>query len=76
MPIYEYECNECGAVQETIMGRDADTPACSSCGGRDLSRRFSSFAVGTSRDPGTFCQKYPEHCTACPSKQELCPLPE
>jgi putative FmdB family regulatory protein len=76
MPIYEYECGRCGAVQEVITRRGAEAPACAHCGDKALRRRLSLFAVGTSRDPDAFCRKHPDHCTQCPAKAELCPLPE
>ena len=32
MPIYEYECAECGSIFEVIVGRSASPPPCPSCG--------------------------------------------
>jgi len=76
MPIYEYECEACGAAQEVIAHRGQEPPPCAACGASRLRRKVSTFAVGTSRDPDVFCDKYPERCTKCPAKTELCPLPE
>jgi len=77
MPIYEYECANCGAVQEIIVKRGAaQMLKCSKCGGHNLTKQLSAFAVGTSRSSDTFCEKYPEHCTKCPSRDAPCPIPE
>ena len=40
MPIYEYDCRQCGAAFETLV-RKGKTPACPSCGSLELERRFS-----------------------------------
>jgi putative FmdB family regulatory protein len=51
MPIYEFECLECGAVFEKLVlksGAEADA-ACPRCGARKLEEKvsaFSSFAKG------------------------------
>ncbi|MBM3499236.1 MAG: zinc ribbon domain-containing protein [Armatimonadetes bacterium] len=76
MPIYEYECEACGETQEALVSRGRETPPCRKCGDRRLRRKLSAFAIGTSRDPDVFCAKHPDHCTQCPAKAELCPLPE
>ena len=50
MPMYEYECGECGR-QVTVMHGFTD-PApdhCPHCGGVKLTRLFSKFSIATSR---------------------------
>lgn len=45
MPLFEYICRSCSRRFETlVMGRTS--PACPGCGGRDLEKQFSTFAVG------------------------------
>jgi putative FmdB family regulatory protein len=44
VPIYEYECRECGHRFEAIV-RVADSPKCPSCNGKELERLISMFAV-------------------------------
>jgi putative FmdB family regulatory protein len=44
MPIYEYECRECGHRFEAIV-RVTDSPNCPSCDGTALDRLISMFAV-------------------------------
>ncbi|MBE9502493.1 MAG: zinc ribbon domain-containing protein [Dehalococcoidia bacterium] len=45
MPIYEYQCNECGERFEVrqSMGADGSDLNCPKCSGRELRRLFSSF---------------------------------
>ncbi len=47
MPIYEYRCAGCGQVSSFFV-RSINSPldpSCTHCGGNDLQRRMSSFAV-------------------------------
>jgi putative FmdB family regulatory protein len=45
VPIYEYACRECAAVEEHLLPLGADGPeACAACGG-PLRRKFSRVAV-------------------------------
>lgn len=42
MPIYEYQCKECGSVFELIEGFPAESPkACAVCGGSRVKRLLS-----------------------------------
>jgi putative FmdB family regulatory protein len=48
MPLYEFQCRNCQHEFEALVRpQDANPPACPSCGGRDLERLLSSFAVDT-----------------------------
>jgi putative FmdB family regulatory protein len=45
VPIYEYACKACGAVEEHLLALGADGPGtCAACGGA-LRRKFSRVAV-------------------------------
>ncbi len=45
MPVYEYACRECGAVEDHLLPLGADGPdTCAACGG-PLRRKFSRVAV-------------------------------
>jgi putative FmdB family regulatory protein len=46
MPIYEYECRGCGHQFEFLL-LPTNVPACPSCGGSDLQRAISMFAVSS-----------------------------
>ncbi len=45
MPIYEYRCNNCRRKVSIYLRDFSASPKCPSCGGEDLVRLFSSFAV-------------------------------
>jgi len=46
MPLYEYDCQDCGAHAE-ILVRGQETPHCPACEGTQLQRTLSTFAVST-----------------------------
>ncbi|MGA8744812.1 MAG: zinc ribbon domain-containing protein [Solirubrobacterales bacterium] len=41
MPIYAFECEECGARFDELVRADADNPACPTCGSGGTRRRLS-----------------------------------
>jgi putative FmdB family regulatory protein len=43
MPIYGFDCNECGLKFEKLV-RASETPACPSCQSTDLTRQLSLIA--------------------------------
>lgn len=50
MPIYEFECGECGARFEELVAASAAPPACPSCGS-PRTRRLLSAVSPSSRQP-------------------------
>ena len=59
MPLYEYTCRGCGAEFEALV-RAGSFPSCPRCGGTDLEKRFSAFAMRSgggesSRSSGSGC---------------------
>jgi putative FmdB family regulatory protein len=46
VPIFDFECRSCGAEFEALVLHNT-VAECPSCKGRDLERRFSSFAVSS-----------------------------
>ncbi|MFC1944206.1 zinc ribbon domain-containing protein [Chloroflexota bacterium] len=48
MPIYEYRCKSCGRRLSIFVQGMSTTPSqnCNACGGTDLVRLFSTFAIG------------------------------
>jgi putative FmdB family regulatory protein len=47
MPIFEYKCAKCGHVMEVLQkSREARAPTCARCGGSDVKKLVSGFAVG------------------------------
>ena len=46
MPLYEYRCQECGALLTIRQSfSDDSTPACSSCGDRPMKRIISAASI-------------------------------
>lgn len=62
MPLYEYECRDCGKKFETLV-RGTTEPACPSCRSTELMRLLSVFAVGA-REPSRGSSG-PGPCGAC-----------
>lgn len=50
MPIYEFECEECGARFEELVAADAAAPVCEACGSARTSRLLSNVSP-PSRQP-------------------------
>jgi putative FmdB family regulatory protein len=50
MPLYEFECSQCGAEFETLVMKSSDKEAvkCPNCGSRKLEELLSTFASGSS----------------------------
>ena len=47
MPIYEYRCRACRQEFEAVVLPTGGPPACTACGGADLERLISAFAVSS-----------------------------
>jgi len=62
MPLYEYDCEDCGERFETLVSAGAkDAPKkCPACGSEATTRALSTFAVGTSTRKSDAC------ATCCP----------
>lgn len=63
MPIYLYECAECGHRFESLVTRleEADTVLCPECGASP-ERQLTSFAVGARQREA---EPAAPHCNAC-----------
>ncbi|NLE90983.1 MAG: zinc ribbon domain-containing protein [Elusimicrobia bacterium] len=44
MPIYEYDCRDCGRRSECFLRSAGEEPVCQWCGSRSLARLVSRFA--------------------------------
>ena len=62
MPIYEYECGDCGRQFEQLVYQASSSAACDSCGSARVEKRYSAFAVGSS---GSLESEAPSGCTTC-----------
>jgi putative FmdB family regulatory protein len=45
MPIYEYRCKSCDTVFEELVSASAKAPPCPSCGTKNPTRLYSTFAT-------------------------------
>jgi putative FmdB family regulatory protein len=45
MPMYEYQCKECGHRFETLV-IGSTKPACPKCKSQELEKQFSTFGMG------------------------------
>ncbi len=45
MPIYEYQCDDCGHQFEQLVASHRSRPSCPECDSRRLQRQFSTFAA-------------------------------
>jgi putative FmdB family regulatory protein len=50
MPLYDFECRDCGEVFEKLVGVNAKGLACPRCGGRRTVKRIGSVAVHVKMD--------------------------
>ena len=63
MPIFEYQCRECGAKFERIVHGGKDAASCRECGSKRVDQLLSVFAVvGAS---GSAAAAEPGPCGAC-----------
>jgi putative FmdB family regulatory protein len=65
VPIFEYKCNDCGTVSEILeKSKEQQKHKCSKCGGSNMQKMLSGFAVGQSKSSN------PCDACKCPSQAE------
>ncbi|MBN1626384.1 MAG: zinc ribbon domain-containing protein [Deltaproteobacteria bacterium] len=42
MPLYDYECLDCGKLSEILIANAGDQPQCQSCGSKNLKKMISA----------------------------------
>jgi putative FmdB family regulatory protein len=53
MPIYEYKCEKCGAVFETLVSvHSKNETICSKCGSKEIRKLISAAGIKISPDAG------------------------
>lgn len=52
MPIFEYECRDCGTKFEKLVSSPRAKVACSRCAGTRVVQQLSVFAVSAASRPG------------------------
>lgn len=73
MPLYEYECENCGKVTESLRSTSkADRPiACEHCKSKKTHRLHSVFAAGSSQADSPMS---PPPCGACGDPRGSCTM--
>jgi len=72
MPIYEYECRDCGKISEFLVGvvKDEVEMLCTHCGSRNLDKILSqSFVARSGKLSG------PQYGKTCCGRDERCNAP-
>ena len=64
MPIFEYQGQECETQFETIVWRDSEEIECPDCGGHEVAKLISAFAVSTGSSSELAKEAEPCHCGA------------
>ena len=62
MPIYEYECGDCGRQFEKIVYPSSGPATCDDCGSSRVEKRYSAFAVVASP---SLKSEAPAGCSTC-----------
>lgn len=74
MPIYEYQCGDCGEKSEIIVGISAqdDTLQCKHCGSTELNKIPTAASIAThySRPQGKTCCGRDERCATPPCSSD------
>ncbi len=68
MPIYEYQCKDCGEEFERLVANSAEKAPCD-CGSENVKRMFSVFAAHTAGNSSGEAAP----CATCPSGGS-CPM--
>ena len=70
MPIYEYQCSDCGKVSEILMGicDESDALQCKHCGSTEINKKLTAATIAThySRPKGKTCCGRDERCEEPP----------
>ncbi len=75
MPIYEYQCENCGKVVEVLQKSftQKESPVCPDCGWTKMQRLISSpgsIVMGGSSPKGTTCCGREERCSTPPCSED------
>lgn len=64
MPIFEYQCRDCGATFEKLVSSSQTVVSCASCAGTRVEKLLSVFAVAGSGTKSTAAEPGPCPCGA------------
>ncbi|MFO7899363.1 MAG: zinc ribbon domain-containing protein [Planctomycetota bacterium] len=66
MPIYEFNCKDCGRDCEVLVRGSSTEPTCPDCGSDRLEKKLSLFAAKTEKGTGPSCSSCTSSsCSAC-----------
>lgn len=71
MPLRDFTCTACGHAFEKLVRHD-EAPACPCCGGTELHRELSAFAVGAAAPARASSAPLPAGCGACGGPAGAC----
>ena len=71
MPLYEYECKQCGHEFETLVRTGDPAPTCSACGSAELEKLLPSVAVSTEHTRQTNFNKARERAKKVTRDKEI-----
>ena len=66
MPIYEYECRNCGDECELLIF-SRDEPVCPHCGSQDMEKKMSSFGFSVGGKTRSQSSGSSASCSGCTS---------
>ena len=81
MPLYEYQCSDCGILTEVLLVKSDDIPVCSACNSTNMVKQMSAHSSlpasgGTSRMPGpgdtACCGSAPGQASGCAGPGSCC----
>jgi putative FmdB family regulatory protein len=59
MPIFEYQCDDCGTTTEVLVRPGESVDNCGACGSTNVRRLFSTFAIGKGSCSGAgLCERH------------------
>ena len=80
MPIYDYQCRDCGSVSEVLVLGEEEALKCSQCGGSNMTKQLSAHSSlsGPSKNslPGagdtSCCGSAPGQAAGCAGPGSCC----
>ncbi len=80
MPLFEYQCQDCGRIVEILVSNMKDEPVCSACGSRRMKKLLSAHSSlsGPHKNnrPGlddtACCGSRPDQATGCAGPGSCC----
>ena len=81
MPLFEFECQDCGKNSECLIIKSDDTPTCSHCGSQNLTKLMAAHSsasgpAGAHSFPGpgdtSCCGSRPGEASGCAGPGSCC----